>query len=99
MWSDSPRVDQALGWQGRKPSLRSWLETKGFLREGEAKPERPKEAIQEALRVVKRPRSAARYKEIAAKVSFKRCIDPSFEKFRRTLQTWFPPGQAGPAPG
>jgi len=48
VWSDSPHVDAALGWQGRTPALRSWLVENDFLAEGTTKPTRPKEAMEAA---------------------------------------------------
>lgn len=55
VWSDSPHVDRILGWAGRTPNLRTWLVGERFLQEGEFKPARPKEAMERALREVRRP--------------------------------------------
>jgi len=93
VWSDSPEVDRALGWMGRSPALRSWLNEKGFLQQSERKPDRPKEAVEAALRFVRKPRSSAIYRELAESVSFRRCIDPAFQTLVTTLQTWFPPNE------
>ena len=90
VWSDSPQVELALGWTERSPALRSWLVEHGFLEKDQAKPGRPKEAMEAALRCVRKPLSSAIYQELAEKVSLRRCIDPAFEKFRTTLQRWFP---------
>jgi hypothetical protein len=30
MWSDSPELDRAIGWDGRQPPLRAWLQSQGF---------------------------------------------------------------------
>lgn len=89
VWSPSPHVDEALGWAQRSPGLRDWLTTKKYLREGETKPVRPKEAMRAALREVRRPPSAALFEQIASKVSVKHCRDPSFMKLRAVLQRWF----------
>jgi len=91
VWSDSPQVDRVLGWTGRMPTLRTWLTETGFLKEAETKPGRPKEVMQAALRLVRKPRSSAVYRELADNVSFRRCVDPAFKKLTTTLQTWFPP--------
>ena len=93
VWSDSPEVAEALGWAGRSPALRPWLTEKGFLQEIESKPYHPKEAVEAALRRVRKPRSSAIYRELAESVSFRRCIDPAFEKLTATLRAWFPPDQ------
>jgi hypothetical protein len=90
VWSDSPQVDTALGWAGHTPALRSWLIERGLLERHQAKPGRPKEAMEAALRVVRKPRSSAIYQELAATVSLRRCADPAFLKLRNTLQGWFP---------
>lgn len=91
MWSNSPHVDRILGWAERSPALREWLRTKGLLEPEAIKPRDPKEAMEQALREVHKPRSAALYRQIAERVSFKGCIDPSFNRLRSILQAWFPP--------
>lgn len=90
LWSDSPHVEEVLGWHGRKPGLRSWLRDQGFLTGPEPKPGRPKEAVEEALRVARKPRSSALYRQLAERVSFRRCTDPAFGKFLQVLRQWFP---------
>jgi hypothetical protein len=89
VWSDSPHVDNELGWAGKNPSLRKWLEEKGFLVENSIKPTRPKEAMEAALWAVRKARSSSIYKELATKVSFNRCTDTAFLKLKTTLQNWF----------
>lgn len=89
-WSDSPHVAEALGWRDRDPDLRTWLEERGFLTSGSIKPSRPKEAVEAALREVRRPRSSAIYGRLASVVSFRRCTDPAFLKLLETLRLWFP---------
>ena len=89
VWSDSPHVDDLLGWKDREPNLRRWLINEHFLAEGQIKPSRPKEAMEAALQIVRKPRSSARYEALAAKVSFERCTDSAFVKLRTTLQNWF----------
>jgi hypothetical protein len=90
VWSDSPQVDTVLGWQGRSPDLRSWLKARDFLQEGQDKPERPKEAMELALRTARKSRSSSLYDQLARQVSLGRCVDPAFIKLKTTLQTWFP---------
>jgi hypothetical protein len=89
VWSDSPHVDIALGWQNKTPSLRDWLVHAGYLAEGQMKPARPKKAMEEALRAVREPRSSAVYRDIAEKVSLDRCMDESFRKLKSVLRKWF----------
>ncbi|MCI0488507.1 MAG: hypothetical protein L0229_18115 [Blastocatellia bacterium] len=90
VWSDSPHVDSVLGWEGKHPDLRTWLVQQGFLKEQQIKPERPKEAMEDALRSVRKARSSSIYFELARRVSFDRCEDPAFFKLKTTLQGWFP---------
>ena len=89
MWSNSPEVDQVMGWSGRQPPLRAWLASKGFTIQRNGKPLRPKEAWQKALREVHKQPSPALFAQIADKVSLKSCTDRSFVKLRETLKEWF----------
>jgi len=92
IWSPSSRVDAVLGWAGRAPSLREWLREKEHLREGDAKPARPKEAMKAALEAVGGRFSSALFKGVAEKVPLDGCVDPGFRKLRATLTRWFPEG-------
>jgi hypothetical protein len=87
VWSDSPHVAKALGWEDNE--LRTWLELAGYLQDSQPKPTRPKEAVQAALRHVRRPRSSSIYGQLAASVSVDRCADPSFGKLKAVLTRWF----------
>ncbi len=94
VWSDSPHVESVLGWGSRQPHLRDWLRSKGLWGSGRSKPEQPKRAVEETLRLVKKPRSSVLYARLARLVSLDRCADPAFLKLRATLERWFPQGQA-----
>ena len=89
LWSQSPEVDRVLGWHERTPSLREWLVENELLSEGGVKPKRPKEAVERALKTVRKPRSAALYGRLAGTVSLRRCEDSGFLRFRTILRTWF----------
>lgn len=89
VWSDSPEVDQALGWGGRLPSLRDWLISEHWLSEKQLKPDRPKEAFDAAIRQVRKPRSARIFEALGENVSVNRCQDRAFLKLRDTLAGWF----------
>jgi hypothetical protein len=78
VWSDSPEVDVVLGWQGRDPNLRAWLATNQYIVANIAKPQRPKEAMQAALRQVRQARSSSLFQRLAETVSFDRCDFLSF---------------------
>ena len=91
IWSDSPHVDEVVGWKNRNPKLRPWLIEQGWLQQGEAKPTQPKEAFEAALRKVRKPRSASLYHQIAERVSLRRCTDTGFLELKGILSNWFPP--------
>lgn len=92
IWVDSPHVSTAVRWRGGYNKLRGWLVEQGHLRQNEAKPARPKEALEAALRKSGTPRSSRLYLQLAKKVSLKRCSDAAFLELKKTLQEWFPPG-------
>lgn len=89
IWSDSPHVETVLGWTDPSQPLSGWLVVEGFRQPGEAKPSRPKEAVEKALRLVRRPRSSALYSQLATRVSFEKCTDPAFSRLKKVLQAWF----------
>lgn len=90
VFSDSPRVDDALGWGGRTPALRPWLMSSGYWAEGQPKPHDPKAAFEAALRHVRRPNSSALFRTLGSTVSVERCVDASFARLRAILERWFP---------
>jgi len=90
VWSDSPVVDEVLGWTARTPALRAWVQSDTvFWHTEQIKPERPKEAFDAALREVRKQHSPSVFEDLAARVSMDRCVDPAFRKFKSTLQSWF----------
>lgn len=91
LWSDSPHSATALGWPSWE-ELRPALERQGFLAADKKKPERPKEAAEWALKNCgrKAPRSAALYRQVASKVSVRRCEEAALTRLLRALRTWFP---------
>jgi len=89
VWSNSPHVEQALGWSGQETTLRAWLEQKGLWATEDPKPKDPKTAVERALQQVRKPRSSAIYRALARNVTVARCEDSAFQRLRETLQTWF----------
>lgn len=89
VWSDSPVVDQTVGWAGLAPSLRQWLVEQQLVVANDSKPSKPKEAFEAALKKVRKRRSASIYGELAAKVGLGRCTDPAFQKLKNILLGWF----------
>jgi hypothetical protein len=92
-WSESAHVDDVAGWKTRSPGLRDWLRTKQFLQPGQVKPNRPKEALEAALREVHNHPSASLFSKLAEHVSLKSCVDPAFLRFKETVRRWFPLSQ------
>lgn len=90
VWSDSPEVDNAVGWKGRNPFLRDWLAKQGWWRQGSRKPSRSKESLEAALKEVRMRRSSAIYRQLAENVSLSRCRDEQFRRFRKIIKRWFP---------
>lgn len=89
MWIDSVHVTKAIGWE-KEISLYAWAIKEGHLAPGATKPDRPKEVIQQALRLSGTPLSASIYGKIAAKVSYAKCQDVAFQRMIQQLKTWFP---------
>lgn len=90
LFRDSPRLDDALGWRDRTPSLRDELARHGLWTAGSTKPADPKRAIEWALRQVRLPRSSSIYRQLAASLGIRGCTDPAFQRFQSTLRGWFP---------
>lgn len=90
VWSDSPHVEECLGWRDRKPDLRTWLCEQALWTAGQPKPADPKTAVERALQAAKVPRSSAIYRKLARSVSVERCTDGSFARLRKCLLEWFP---------
>ncbi|MCB8951673.1 MAG: hypothetical protein H6650_06620 [Ardenticatenales bacterium] len=86
VWSDSPHVPRILGLEPAELEL--FLSTQPHALTG--KPQKPKEALQQVLRISGRPFSARIFQELAQAVSL-RTDERAFNKLRNTLQTWFPP--------
>ncbi len=88
-WVKSPHLARNLGWNSLS-ELKSFISQNGFWDVNHPKPNRPKEAIEIALREKHIPRSSAIYKKIAGAVNFNQCQESSFLKFKQILQNWFP---------
>ena len=90
-WAVSAKVPQVLGWNKKYAELRRWLREQGLWPNGSHKPPDPKEAMERAMQESRSRRSSRKFFELAKVISLKRCRDPSFNDFKRTLRTWFPP--------
>jgi len=83
------QLERAVGWS-QDQSIQGKLIENGYLSSGSSKPSDPKAAIESVLYQQKRPRSGRLFAELAQRVSLARCQDRAFQKFRATLQRWFP---------
>jgi hypothetical protein len=89
IWANSPHVATHLGWQNLD-ELNLFLVKENFKKDAKSKPERPKEAMEIALKSKKEiPHTSAIFKNIANDVSFKSCTDKSFLKFKDKIVEWF----------
>jgi hypothetical protein len=89
VWSDSPHVEEVLGWKGRVPTLTTWLRSEGLWPETSTKPPDPKAALERALFTARKRRSSAIYRSLATRVSVARCTDPSLGRLLAVLRSWF----------
>lgn len=87
VFSDSPHVAEVIA-DGDAQALRAVLAR--HTGENRLKPENPKSAMEDIIRLKKIPRSSALFQRLAEKVSLSRCTDRSFVRLRETLARWFP---------
>lgn len=90
VWTDSPNTASILGSTDSYGEICSWLSDKGFPPDSMGKPSPPKEAMESILRNNRKPWSAAIFGQLATKVTFRGCVDPSFRRFTGCLRKWFP---------
>ena len=95
VFSASPHVDQILGWRNRSPDLREALIQRNLWNPRDPKPADPKSALEWALREVRKPRDSSIFRELARRVSTRRCQDRAFLRLKNLLQDWFPPNSSG----
>lgn len=81
----------AVSWP-RPGTIREWLHTQGHLQPDAGKPTDPKAAIKAVLTQSRIPLSSEIFEAQARRTSLARCQDRAFQKFRSTLQRWFPAG-------
>ncbi|HEY66356.1 MAG TPA: hypothetical protein G4O02_17535 [Caldilineae bacterium] len=90
VWTRSPHVARVIGLN--VDALQAVLDSEPARPDG--KPQHPKEALEKALRRSGRPFSARIFQELAENVSL-RASERAFDKFKYTLQGWFPPEREG----
>jgi len=89
IWDGGVSARKAAGLATAQEA-KSLLMQAGFLAPGQIKPARPKEAFEALLRAARTKRSASLFSDMARDVDMAKCTDSAFQKFARTLQTWFP---------
>lgn len=89
MWGSDNALQQTLG-RPKDQGIRDWLRQAGFEFSELDKPIRPKEAFNELMMGLQRPRSSSIYEKIAARISMERCSDRAFRRLRDTMRLWFP---------
>jgi hypothetical protein len=89
VWGDSPEVINCLEWNDQNYNPRTWLEQQGLWPQNDQKPIDPKLALEKVLYKLRKPRSARLYGNLAKRLNFVRCSDPSFVHFREILKEWF----------
>jgi len=89
MWGDWRVLANCPRWHGPK-TLREWLAVQRLLGAGEAKPQRPKEALRRVLKETGMQWSSAIHESMAANADTSGCVDAAFAKLRTQLQQWFP---------
>jgi len=89
LWGADTTLREILKWP-EAATIRNWLQGRGFAFDTNAKPIRPKEALEALVPIHRQPRSSALYEKITSRISLQRCVDPAFLRLRDTLQRWFP---------
>jgi hypothetical protein len=87
-WIPSPYLSNLLGWPSFS-SLKKHVQRSGFWNASQNKPNRPKEAFEEALSIKGIPRSSSLYKKLAENIDISICQDSSFIEFVSVLRKWF----------
>ncbi len=92
VWGERGAVARAIG-----VPRADLLEVLSDVPVGEdGKPNRPKEALEEALRRRRARVSTAVFEQIGAQVGFRNCRDRSFLRLQDILRAWFPPDPSSP---
>jgi hypothetical protein len=89
LWVNSVHLHNITDWD-HEHDIYTWIRNKGFeFHPDFNKPIRPKEAFEAALRNKCIPRSSSLYSKLVQNAGYSQCVDPSFDKFLRTIKSWF----------
>jgi hypothetical protein len=89
IWIGWQRIAEIIRWPHGE-TLEAWLAKDFPVLPDCAKPKRPKEAFQAALRGCQLSRSSSLYAKISMAAPLDKCTDPSFLLLKATLRGWFP---------
>jgi len=90
IWGDWRLLASFLRWDGGGTSLKNFLVRQKLLSPDKAKPSRPKEALEKAMRHLQIPFTSAIHQSMAEQAEFAQCVDRAFLKLQKTLRAWFP---------
>ena len=90
VWCGSNEAAEILGWKS-DGELREWLREKEMWPVGSNRPPDPKSSMRMALNEKGITPSRSIFKTLGERVGVKNCKDPSFDRFKATLEKWFPP--------
>jgi hypothetical protein len=90
VWSEWSALTKEADWPGGETSLRNWLMERNLIKAHQAKPDRPKEALQKVLRQTNKGLSASLFQSLGANAETISCTDPAFTKMVGQLRQWFP---------
>ncbi len=91
VWGDWPGLARELNWAGGAEALRAWLAKRRLIAPEQAKPDRPKESLDQVLRQINRSASRSLFAALGRTADSNSCTDPAFRKLLFRLQLWFPP--------
>lgn len=90
VWVDWNALADQVGWSGGEAALKNWLAERDFLKEGDSKPQSPKESLRRILRQVNRSASSSLFAAVGRTADTSSCADPAFSKLISCLRAWFP---------
>ena len=95
MWqTDTRRIEHILDYPIEKGegTLKAWLQARNLWDANHTKPANPKAAIDEVRRQIwgRKKTHSQIFKRIAKDVSFRGCVDESFNSLMQKIKVWYP---------
>lgn len=88
IWVNQQIMHETIIWSNQL-NLFDWLHENNLKNTRNLKPDKPKEAFDEALKLSGTPRSSSLYHEISCRASYQNCQDPAFLKMLDLFRQWF----------